>query len=252
MTEDVSTDNHMTFFEHLDELRRRLVYMAIAVVVGAVIAWFFVFEILELLMVPLPEGEKLGYRTVTEPFITKIKLALVAGAGLMSPVILYQFLSFLNPALQSRERRVVYPVLFVGALLFAMGVSIGYTLIMPTGVKWLVGQAGDNLISLLTVSEYVGFVTMFLFAVGMAFESPLFILLLVRLGIVTPDSLQRNWRIAILTILISASILTPDASPITMALLAGPMLILYFATVVVAKFMFRKRAAAELAAASQS
>ena len=235
----------MTFFEHLEELRRRLVYIAIAVLICSVIAWFFAYDqVLRLLEAPL-EGQKLGFRTVTEPFVTKIIIALSVGIAAASPFILYQLLSFLSPALTGRERRVLYPVLFFGSLLFASGIFMGYEIIMPVGVRWLLGQ-GEDLVNLMTIGEYIGFVTRFLLAIGLAFEAPIFLLLLVAIGIVTPEGLQKGWRTAILVTLVSAAILTPDQSPVTMALLAGPMLVLYVITVIVAKILMRRRERREL------
>ncbi len=226
----------MSFIEHLEELRVRIIVALIAVTVSASVCFFFAFPILRLLTRPAGKVE-LVYLSPLEPFMAKFKIAIWSGLFLAMPIILYQFIAFLAPALRKTERKIVYPVVIAMILLFALGVFFGYEAVMPAGIKWLFGQAGDVLRANLTANMYISFAFMFLLAFGIAFETPLVIIFLVKLGAVSPKALRNNWRIAYLIILVISAAITPDWSPVTMAIMAVPMILLYEISVLVAKYI---------------
>lgn len=229
-------ERKMSFVEHLEELRLRLIISLAVVAVGATVCFFFAFSILDILKGPAGDIE-LVYLSPLEPFMAKFKIAIWAGLFFAMPIVLYETIAFLAPALKSTEKKYVYPAMIGMVVLFALGVFFGYEAVMPAGIKWLFGQAGGVLTPNLTVSMYISFAFMFLLAFGISFETPMVILLLVKLGAVSPQALRRNWRIAYLVILVFSAAVTPDWSPVTMAIMAVPMILLYELSVLAAKYV---------------
>lgn len=234
--------SRMSFLDHLEELRQRIIRVLIAVVITAAVSFYFAFDILDLLIKPAGDI-KLVYLSPLEPFMVKFKIALWAGVFLAFPVILYQILAFIVPGLKHKERKVIYPAIAGLVVLFAVGVVFGYVLVMPVGIRWLLGQAGDVLAPNLTANTYVSFAGLFLMAFGASFEMPMFVLLLIFLGVLSPQTLRKQWRVAYILILVAAAMLTPDWSPVTMGIMAAPMIILYEISVILGRFIVRKREA---------
>lgn len=230
----------MSFLDHLEELRQRIIRVLIAVVIGAGLSFAFAFDILKILTKPAGKID-LVYLSPLEPFMVKFKIALWTGIFIALPIILYQLLAFIVPALKKKERRMLYPAIAGLVVLFAAGVAFGYNFIMPIGIKWLFGQAGGVLQPNLTASSYVNFAGLFLLAFGASFETPMFILLLIGLGVLSPQTLREQWRVAYVVILVIAAAITPDWSPVTMAVMALPMVILYEISVFLGRFIVRKR-----------
>ena len=238
-------DKRMSFFDHLDELRKRLTFIAIAVFVGAGLAWLVVGQIFDLLRDPLPDGMKLYFGTPMAAFSAKIKISLFVGAVFTSPLIIYQMLAFLGPAFSRKEKKFLYPVLAAGLVLATAGIVAGYTYIFPIGIQWLVGQGVDvELNPILMVDAYVSFAGWFLLGLGLAAETPLILLAAIKFNIVTPEQLKKNWRVVYIVILLAAAIMTPDWSPVTMVAVAGPMAVLYHGTLIFARFVKPREARA--------
>lgn len=216
----------MSIIEHLEELRRRIIISVIAICVGASVCYAYWEPLLGVITKPLG-NHKLFYHTVMEPFVGRFRVAIFAGIFLAFPIILYQVLAFVTPALKGKEKRFFYPTLGLLVILFVCGVVFGYQFVLPVGVNWLISQGGGVLEAVLSFDKYVAFASLFLLAFGVGFETPVLILLLVKLGVVTPQGLRRQWRVAYIVILFIAAIITPDWSPVTMGLMALPMIVLY-------------------------
>lgn len=245
-------DQKMTFIEHLEELRRRLIVMFLALVVAVCIGYIFSWQILDFLKRPAARADiplNLYYQTVLEPFMVRFRIAMYAAIVLALPVILYELIAYVAPALRKREKRFMYTALFFIIVFFAVGVAFCYLYILPVGLKWLVGQAEGRITPVLMAGSYVGLVALLMVAVGLAFETPLVVWLVVRLGIITPERLHKNWRWAVIIILAFAAVITPDWNPITMFLVAVPMFILYEGSILMARLgkrgAFRSRDALE-------
>ena len=219
-------DKHMTLVEHLEELRQRLQYAVLGLLVATGGGLFFVDTLLRVLLRPAGDV-KLTTLTVMEPFLVKIKVAFLFGFALSMPWIIYQLFAFIDPALTETERRRVIPLSLLAGVLFAAGIVFGYLLILPVSLHWLLGQAGTQFNVLITANAYISFVLFFLLIVGATFETPLVILTLALLGILSPQTLRREWRIAYMVIAGIAVFGTPDWSPVTMLLVAIPMVMLY-------------------------
>jgi len=223
-------DQKMTFIEHLEELRRRIIVMFLALLVAVCVGYVFSWEILDFLKEPASKADiplNLYYQTVLEPFMVRFKIAMYAALVIALPVILYEILAYIAPALRKREKRFMYSALFFIIIFFLAGAAFCYFYILPVGLNWLVGQAAGRISPVLMAGDYVGLVALLMAALGLTFETPLVVWLVVRLGIVTPQRLHRNWRYAVIAILVFAALITPDWNPITMVLVAAPMFLLY-------------------------
>lgn len=243
----------MTYLQHLEELRRRIIVSVVALVVAFGVGWIFAWDILSILKGP-SGGITLNYMGPMEPFLVRFKLALFGGVILALPVILFEILSFVSPALKQKERRYTVGVLVMIVAFFAAGVIFGYRVIMPPGIKWLFNVAGTQMRPVISANQYVSFMGWFMIGLGISFETPVFIWMLVALDVVSPEQLVKQWRWALIIILLTASIITPDWSPVTMTLVAIPMTGLYAISILLAKFTTRRRraAAARLAAEAES
>jgi sec-independent protein translocase protein TatC len=233
----------MPFTEHLEELRRRLIICFVAVGVGFVICYFFSKQLFEILMRPLlqvmPPEESLIFTALPEAFFTYLKVALLAGIGLASPVIIYQFWRFIAPGLYHKERRALMPIVLFSTFFFVGGALFGYFVVFPFGFKFFIGFASDNIRAMPSIREYLKFAAKLLFAFGFIFELPLFTFFLARLGLVNAELLRSKQKYAILVIFMLAAILTPP-DVVTQVMMAGPLLILYELSIWIAKVFGRK------------
>ncbi len=227
-------DVRMSFIDHLDELRKRLINIAIAVSIGATVGYIYWKPILDLILEPLGDTE-LFFTTPMEPFVGRFRVAIFASIFAVFPIIIYQVMIFIAPALRSKEKKIALPIVLLLVILFYSGIIFGYQYILPVGINWLIGQGQGYVSQILTIDKYVSFIALFLLAFGGGFQTPVAILILVKIGVVSPKSLRKNWRIAYIVILTIAAIITPDWSPITMSIMALPMLILYELSILLAR-----------------
>jgi sec-independent protein translocase protein TatC len=205
MTDDAT----MSLLEHLEELRSRIIIIAIAIALAGVAGFFLAEPLITLLRAPLPDrGAELIQTSVGEAFGVRMQLALMSGVALAMPVILYELWAFITPGLTRGERRLIWPLLGVAIVLFAGGVALGYLLI-PLAVNFLLDFSLPGVEPLLGLGDYVGFVTTFLLAFGIALEFPVILFLLARLGILSYAFLSRRRRWAVLLIALFAIIITP-------------------------------------------
>jgi len=228
----------MTLIEHLEELRQRLMYSVLGLLIATGLGLVFVDALLRLLLRPTG-NMKLTTLTVLEPFLVKIKIAFLFGFAVSLPWTLIQVFSFVSPALTDTERRRIVPLALLGGVLFSLGVAFGYLFVLPVSTRWLLAQAGTQFQVLLTANAYISYVLFFLVVVGATFETPLVILSLAALGVVTPQTLRREWRIAYMVIAAIAVFGTPDWSPVTMLLVAVPMALLYEFSIILCRILIR-------------
>ncbi len=229
----------MSLVEHLEELRHRVIVVAIAITVAGVAGFFIADPIIELLRRPLPDdGAQLIQTTVGEGFGVRVQLALMTGLALAMPVILYEIWAFVTPGLTRSERRLVWPLLAAAIILFAAGLALGYVLI-PVAINFLLDFSLEGVPQLLGLSEYVGFVTTMLLAFGLALEFPVVLYLLARLGILSYAFLSRRRRFVALFILMFAIVITPGDILIGSATLAVVMYGLFEATLQLIRVMGR-------------
>jgi len=199
----------MSLLEHLEELRSRIIVIALAIGVAGVAGFFLADPIIVLLRTPLPEdGAELIQTTVGEAFGVRIQLALMTGVALAMPVILYEIWAFVTPGLTRSERRMIWPLLLAAIVLFAAGLFLGYLLI-PVAINFLLDFSLPGVEPLLGLADYVGFVTTLLLAFGLALQFPVILYLLARLGILSYAFLSRRRRWVVMLIALFAIIITP-------------------------------------------
>jgi sec-independent protein translocase protein TatC len=231
----------VTLVEHLDELRSRLIIALLALVVGFAVAYVFHDPILRWLAEPLPGDQEGNLVTlgVTEAFFTTIKVSLAAGFAFVLPVVLWQLWSFLAPAFEEHTQRIVAVFVLFATVLFVVGVAFAYWVVLPRALDFLTSFNDDLFNNQLRASYYYSFVSLALLGIGLIFELPVFVLALVRLGVVTSAQLRTNWRVGVAIVVVVAALL-PTVDPISLAFEVIPLLILYAISVGLATF-FEKR-----------
>lgn len=232
------TDRQMTLVEHLDELRRRILISVAAIVIGACVAFWKIQLILSLLI--FPPVDHLAFFSPTEAFTEYCKLAFFAGLFLASPVVLYQIWAFVSAGLARREKKAVLFAVPFSAALFLGGVVFAYFFVIPWALKFLVDFAGPNVYPILSMSKYLSFVIMLLISFGIVFELPVVVMILSKLGIVSPSFLSKNRKFAIVAIFIAAAVITPTPDAFTQCLMAVPMLFLYELSIWISKLVYKK------------
>jgi sec-independent protein translocase protein TatC len=217
--------------EHLAELRRCLIVSLVAVAAGFAVSYSFVMEIGEWFFKPLyevlPPQSSLIFTSYQEAFFFYLKLALVAGALLASPVIFYQIWRFVAPGLYRHEKKVLLPFSLLSALCFLGGAAFGYLVVFPPAFRFLMGYTTDYLSPLPTVQEYFSLSLRLLIAFGVIFELPIFMVMLAKIGVVDTAFLRKNRRYAILLAFVIAAILTPTPDVVNQLLMAVPLVVLY-------------------------
>src|SRR4051812_15248580 len=242
-----TSSGEMPFLDHLEELRWRIIYSLVGVMIGLAIGLYFsfAFDVLGWLQKPLLpylNGHKLVILHPMDGFTIRIQLAFVVGFTVAAPVIGYQIWAFLAPALHKPEKRVVLPVLFAAAVLFLSGVALAWFYVLPASLKWLgeINSSG-SLESMYAASEYFSFASTMALAFGLSFELPLVIVALVALGIMSASFLNRSRKFAFLIIFVLAAVLSPGDAVIATIALAVPLYFLYEVSVVVAFMIERRR-----------
>jgi sec-independent protein translocase protein TatC len=235
-------EKRLPILEHLEELRWRIVKCAAVVLVGAIVAYLYRTQLIDLLRRPyeiaFPDGSPLVVLSPTEQFATAMKVAIYGGLVLASPVLFYQTWAFINPALTPRERRWAIPLVAAFVLLFAVGTTFAYW-VLPRGLGFLL-QIIPDVESTLRIGEYMSFVTRFLLVFGLAFEFPLFLFAGAATGLVSSEQLGRGRRWAVLVIVVLGAAVTPTGDPLTLALLAVPLYIFYEATIWLVRLVLRR------------
>ena len=243
-----SDNAEMPFLDHLEELRWRIIWSLIAVVLGVVGAFiilqqFDIFKFLERPILPYLHGNKLKYTHPADPFSVLISASFTIGIVIALPVILYQVWAFLAPALYKHEKRLVLPVIFGAIALFVSGVALSFFVVLPLAIGWLMNIAAntDALEPMITYREYFSFAVNMSLAFGLCFELPIVILALATLGIVTPEFLRRYRRHALVLCVVAGALLSPGDLVWTTILLAAPLYLLYELSVVLTVIVYRRR-----------
>ena len=235
MSEVPEDDREMTIYEHLAELRKRLMIAGAAVLVGMAIAAFgLTWPVIDLLT--KPAGIDLVSLRPTEAFVVYMKVALTVGAALAMPVIVWQALLFVMPALHRHERRFLLFAVPGVTIAFCIGLAFGFFFVIPAAVKFLVGFGGDVIRPNWSFDEYVSFVSSFLFWVGVTFETPIVIFALAKLGVVDVARLGRYRRYALVGAFVVGAIITPTPDPFNQTIVSVPIYLLYELGVLMARF----------------
>lgn len=253
-------DEKMPFTEHLTELRKRIIVSLAALLIGFVVSFSYSEEIFDVLTLPLRSEISLGmhypfvslipskiknpslvFLAPAEAFWMHLKVSFVAGLVLSLPLILHQFWKFISPGLLLKEKKYVGPFVVSASLLFLVGALFCFLLVLPFAMGFLLTYKTASMTPMLSVGSYVDFCLKFILAFGAVFELPIVIVLLTRMGIVTPKTLAKNRKYAILIAFVAAAILTPTPDAFNQTLMAVPMIVLYEAGILVSRLFVRKR-----------
>lgn len=246
----------MSFLEHLEELRRRIIYSLLAIAVAFFGAWYYAERIFGLMQRPIMVAlhahkldEKLVYLNPTEPFNMYLKVAFIGGVFIASPFVLYQVWAFISPGLYRHEKRYVLPFMFSSVGLFVTGGAFGYKIVYPAALDFLIGY-GAQFQPMITIGEYTNLFLTVILGMGLIFEMPILIFFLALMGIVSAGWMWRNFRYSILVIFIIAAIVTPTTDILNMCIFAAPMVALYALSMVIAWLVHpsRRRARAKAGA----
>ncbi len=230
----VDFEDRLTLVEHLDELRTRIIISIVVFAAAFALCFWQNSTLLDIANAPLPGNKEPITFGVAEPFTTSVTISAYAALVISLPVILYQAYAFVLPALTTREKRVVVPFLLMVPLLFVAGVVFGYFVVLPAATKFLLNFNDSQFNIQIRARDYYSFFTLTLGVMGLIFQLPVGILAVTRLGIITPEQLSKNRRYAYVILLVIAALL-PGTDPVTMLIEAVPLLVLFEASVLLAK-----------------
>jgi sec-independent protein translocase protein TatC len=230
----------MGFLDHLEELRRRVIWSIVYIVGGFSVCYWYHEQIYNLMQKPIFTAlkahgldQKLVYLNPTEPFNMYLKVAFIGGIFVASPFILYQVWLFIAPGLYRNERHYVAPFLFSTVGLFVAGGVFGYKIVYPAALEFLIGY-GLQFSPMITISEYTNLFLTIILGLGIVFEMPILVFFLALMGVVSAGWMWRNFRYSILVIFIIAAIITPTTDIMNMCIFAAPMIVLYLLSIGVA------------------
>jgi len=239
----------MSFLEHLDELRKRIIWSLTALGVGTVAAFFFHNEIFDFVMRPmqalLPKGGTLVYTDPAEGFMLHIKLSLIAGLILATPVVFTQLWLFIAPGLYAKEKKMAIPFIAMSSVLFAIGAAFSHYVVFPITWKFFVGFTSDILTFMPRVEPSFSIYMRLILALGITFQVPTVVLLLARLGLITPRFMITNFKYAVMIIVIAAAVLSPDGGGVGLVAMGGPVILLYILSIGLAWIFGKKKPADE-------
>jgi len=250
----------LPFFEHLAELRQRLVVIVLSVSVVSLGMYTWAWQFYEFVLAPvwpylepsLPDG-KLGVLGPFEGFTLRFRISLYAALVFSSPIIIWQIMAFFLPALKPSERKYVIPTFLSMLTLFVGGVVFAYIVVAPVGFEWMLGQTAGSIVGQLGAADkWFSGVMLLLLAFGIGFQLPVVVFYLMIFNIVPYAKLRTNWRIAYVVIMVVAAVATPDWSPVTMGALFGALVLLYEGSMLLARAVLSKRIAAEKLEAAEA
>ncbi len=233
----MSNDKELTLWEHLEELRTRLIRVTIAVVVTGIVGYIFSDQIIYLLSKPVG---KLYFFSPPEAFIIRLKILLFSGLFFSAPYMLYELYKFVEPGLLPHEKKYSVPLIVSGTVLFYVGIAFGLFVALPLGVKVLVEFGGKYMQGLFNAKSYFNFALLLLFSFGILFEFPVVIVFLSEIGVIDPYKLSKQRKYVIVGIFVVAAIITPSVDMVTQSILAIPLIILFEMAIFFSK-LARKR-----------
>ena len=248
----------MSFLEHLEELRKRIIWSIIAVAVAFFVCWNYAEKIYGYMQAPIMDAlqrnhleQKLVYLNPTEPFNMYMKIGLIAALFVASPFVLYQLWAFIAPGLYRHEKKYVMPFMVFSVGLFLGGGFFGYKIVYPAALNFLI-EYGKQFQPMITIGEYTDLFLTIIIGLGVVFEMPILVFFLALIGIISPRWMWNNFRYSILVIFIIAAILTPTTDIMNMCIFAAPMIGLYLVSIAVAWLVHPRRRKAKAEAEAES
>lgn len=235
----------MSFLDHLDELRRRIIYSLIAVGLGFGIAFYFINDLFNFIMLPmqklLPAGQTLIYTEPGEAFFLQIKIGLMAGLILASPVVFSQVWLFIAPGLYSHEKKLAIPFVVMSTFFFVGGAAFSHYKVFPIIWQFFAGFQNDVVTYMPRVEPAFSIYLRLILAMGLVFQLPTIVLFLARMGMITPRFMIKNFKYAVMIIVVLSAVLSPDPGGVGMLAMGGPVVILYIFSIGLAWVFGKKR-----------
>jgi sec-independent protein translocase protein TatC len=246
MSEENAEQSRMSFLDHLEELRSRLLRATLAIIAAFAVSLYFAEDLFSLLAAPLtkllPTGFKLVYTSLPDPFFVYLKVSFVVGVFAVIPYVIYQLWAFIRPGLFPKERKLAVPFVILATSLFYLGAAFAYFLVFPAAFKFFLGFQTTELAPMINIRDYVSLAMVFLLAFCAIFETPIIIVFLGLIGLFDSGQLRRGRRYFIVIAFIIGAILTPTPDPFNQTLMAVPMLLLYEVGIRFLAIIERKRA----------
>jgi sec-independent protein translocase protein TatC len=243
-SDDGDAAGKMSFLEHLDELRVRIIWAVASLGVGFLIAIFYINQIFAFVMLPmqrlLPPGGTLIYTDPAEAFMLNIKIALIAGLILASPLVFTQLWLFIAPGLYSHEKKWAIPFVVMSSFFFVLGAAFSHYIVFPLTWRFFVGFTTDFLTFMPRIEPAFAIYLRLILALGITFQLPTLVLFLARMGMVSPRFMIKNFKYAVLLIVLAAAVLSPDGGGVGMVAMGGPVIVLYIFSIGLA-WMFGKK-----------
>lgn len=227
-------DKRTTFIEHLEELRKRILYSIAGIAIFTVAGFFFAKKVMGMI-IQRASLETTYFFAPAEAFVAQIKVALFLGVIIAFPFLLYQTWAFIGPGLTKSERRISLSYIGSGLVLFVIGILFGYYILIPYGLKFLLSFGSDTIQPLLNIGKYLNFFLWCMLGSGVLFQLPLIVFFLMRLGIVDVDTIRKHRPEAIVAVLILCAVITPTGDFFTLLLLSVPLLLLFELSILAAR-----------------
>ena len=238
-TEEFPAEKEQSFLDHLEDLRTTLIQTSLAGFAATIICWFVSSQLLDLLVRPIKD-QGVYFTAPNEAFMVRLKLSAAMGLFVVAPFIFFRLYMFIVPGLYQKEKKVVGPLLVSTTILFYIGVSFGFLVVIPQVIVFLMSFGTAYLSPLIGIGAYFDLVSRLALAFGLVFQLPLVVLFLSVIGLVKPRTLMRTWRYAIVAIFVMSAFLTPP-DVISQVMMAGPVLVLYWSSVLVAWIVTRNK-----------
>jgi sec-independent protein translocase protein TatC len=236
------SEKEMTFLEHLEELRWRIIYSIIGIVVGTIIAWIFVDFLVDVVLLK-PAKDAGAVLQNLRPFgqlFLFMQIAIMVGIVISIPNIFYQFWKFISPALRKHERRYIFWIVVFSSVCFLAGIAFAYFVMLPLTLKFAAQFGSETIKNEFAIDEYMSIIISVMLAAGLIFELPMISFFLSKLGILKPSYMKKYRRHAIVIIMVAAAFLTPGADPVSQIVLAVPLVLLYEISIFISKISQKK------------
>ncbi len=240
--EDIHSEREMTFLEHLEELRWRIIYSIIGIFVGTIIAWIFIDFLVEVVLLKPAKDSGAALQNL-RPFgqlFLYMQIAIMVGVIISIPNVFYQFWQFISPALRKKERRYIFWIVVFSSLCFLAGIAFAYFVMLPLTLKFAAQFGSATIKNEFAIDEYMSIIISVMLAAGLIFELPMLSFFLSKLGILKPSFMRKYRKHAIVAIMVAAAFLTPGTDPVSQLVLAVPLVILYEISIFISKISQKK------------
>ena len=240
--ENEKGQGNMSFLDHLEEMRWRLIYAVIGIVIGTIIAWIFIDQLVNLILLKPARDAGADLQNL-KPFgqlFLFVQVAIISGIILSIPNIFYQLWKFISPALQKHEKKYILSIVIFSSVCFLSGIAFAYFVMLPLALKFAEQFGTEAIKNEFAIDEYMNIIISVMLAAGFVFELPMVSFFLTKLGILTPDFMKKYRRHAVVIILFLAAILTPGADPVSQLILAVPLVLLYELSIFISRISLKK------------